>query len=51
MSAPTSPSSGLADKVDVDTLTTDQLLQIQLIQESTDGEPEQRARIEQLLMN
>jgi hypothetical protein len=33
----------------VDTLTTDELLQVQLVQGSTDSEDEQRAKIEALL--
>jgi len=40
---------GLASEVDVDTLTTDELLQVQLVQGSTDSEDEQRAKIEALL--
>ncbi len=42
---------GLADQIDVDALSTDQLLQVQLISESSEGDTQQRARVEQLLLN
>ncbi len=42
---------GLNDQIDVDTLTTDQLLQLQLIQQSGDGDASQRMRVENLLLN
>lgn len=42
---------GLSDKIDVDKLTTDQLLQVQLVQESSEGDAEKRMRIENMLLN
>lgn len=42
---------GMNDRIDVDTLTTDQLLQVQLVQQSSEGEASQKAQIEQLLLN
>lgn len=39
---------GLGDQVDVDMLTTDELLQVQLVQESGVGIDEQRVKVEQL---
>ncbi len=42
---------GLQDQIDVNALTTDQLLQLQLVQESEEGEAAQKAQVEQLLLN
>lgn len=42
---------GLSDEIDVDSLTTEQLLQVQLVQESSDGDAAKRMRIENMLLN
>ena len=42
---------GLNDRIDVDTLTTDELLQLQLIQQGDDGDAEHRMRVEKLLLD
>lgn len=42
---------GLNDQIDVEALSTDQLLQVQLIQGSSEGEAQQRMKVEQLLLN
>ena len=42
---------GLNDRIDVNTLTTEQLLQVQLVQQSSEGDAEQRMKVEQLILN
>ena len=42
---------GLNDRIDVETLTTEQLLQVQLISESNDNDSVKRTRVEELLIN
>ncbi|MBA3324925.1 MAG: hypothetical protein H0T41_06540 [Rhodobacteraceae bacterium] len=42
---------GMAEQVDVDTLTTDELLQVQLVQGTDDTMEEKRMAIEELLEN
>ncbi len=42
---------GIADEVDVEAMTTDELLQVQLVQESNDGPDEQRIKIKEMMAN
>lgn len=42
---------GLNDRIDVDTLSTDQLLQVQLIQQGNENDGEKKMKVEQLILN